>query len=374
MQLLEHQAKEWAQAVGLAVPNGHLARSPDEAVAAAAGLSQRVVVKAQVPIGGRSKAGGIVVTDQQEVAPVASRLIGSEIAGYRVDTLLIEEYVAAKYELYLAVTIDPRTASPLLLLGARGGIDVDEHAVEVARVSVPLFLGVRSWHLWQAATIAGVAPDLMAMLWRVSRAMFRLFVECRAELVEINPLIVTATGDGVAADVRIVIEGREEAETTPMSRAGQGFDFVELDPQGAVGLITTGAGASMVLVDLLKDAGVRPINFCDIRSGSFRGSPERLVAVLRVLNSYPNLVCVAVNIFAGITDLKEFADLLVVALRKEPPAVPTIVRLEGPDAGAARVRIRNAGLPWAAGLEELIQQVHGVVFGAAPLQAQIDER
>src|ERR1700737_2976120 len=98
MQLLEHQAKQRAQAVGLVVPNGHLVRSPDEAGAAAAGLRQQVVVKAQVPIGGRSKAGGIVVTDQQEVAPVASRLIGSEIAGYRVAPLLIEEYVPAKYE------------------------------------------------------------------------------------------------------------------------------------------------------------------------------------------------------------------------------------------------------------------------------------
>src|SRR6202022_5071340 len=103
--------------------------------------------------------------------------------------------------------------------------------VEVARVSVPLFLGVRSWHVWQVATIAGVAPDLMAMLWRVSRAMFRLFVECRAELVEINPLIVTATGAGVAADGRIVIEGRGEAEKAPVPRAGRAFAFAGLDPE-----------------------------------------------------------------------------------------------------------------------------------------------
>jgi succinyl-CoA synthetase beta subunit len=213
----------------------------------------------------------------------------------------------------------------------------------------------------------------MPMLVHASRAVFRLFVEGRAELVEVNPLIVSPTGEGIAADVRIVLDGRDGAERTRMSRADQGYDFVELDGQGDVGLITTGAGASMVLIDLLEDAGLRPIDFCDIRSGSFKGSSERLVAVLRILNAYPNLACVAVNIFAGITDLKEFADLLLVALQKEPPAVPTIVRLEGPDVVAARDRIRNAGLPWAGSLEDLLQQVRGIVFGPGPTSAQIEE-
>jgi succinyl-CoA synthetase beta subunit len=218
--------------------------------------------------------------------------------------------------------------------------------------------------------VAGVPPDLIPLLLRASRAVFRLFMDSRAELVEINPLLVSATGDGVAADVRIVIDGRDETASR-MSRADQGYDFVELNPQGDVGLITTGAGASMVLIDLLHDAGLRPIDFCDIRSGSFKGSADRLVAVLRVLNSYPNLACVAVNIFAGITDLKEFADLLLVALQKEPPQVPTIVRLEGPDAGAARNRIRNAGLPWAESLDDLLQEVGRVVLGHGTVSAQV---
>ena len=374
MQLLEHEAKQRAQAAGLVVPKGHLAHSPEEAIAAASTLGNRIVIKAQIPTGGRGKAGGIVVTERQSAGTVAASLIGTQIAGHMVRAVLVEEYLPASQELYLAVTVDEPSARPLLLLGLHGGVDVNQNGTEVARVTVPLSSGLHDWHVWQVARIAGASPELMVMLRKASRSAFRLFLECRAELVEINPLVVTANGDGVAADVRIVLDGRDEADGNAISRANRGFDFVELDPHGCVGLITTGAGASMVLVDLLADAGLRPINFCDIRSGSFKGSAERLVAVLRELKAYPTLTCVGVNIFAGITDLQEFADLLAVALDREPPGVPTVVRLEGPGAQVARERLRQAGLPCAVTLDDLLEQLKRIVPGPDPVERHPGER
>jgi succinyl-CoA synthetase beta subunit len=374
MQLLEYEAKQKAQAAGLVVPKGQLARSPEEAIAAAARLGHRIVVKAQVPTGGRGSAGGIVVTERQNAGSAAASLIGTQISGHLVGAVLIEEYVPASQELYLAVTVDEGSARPLLLLGSRGGVDVNRYGTDVARVIVPLSSGLHDWHVWQVARLAGASRELIAMLRKVSRSAFRLFVECRAELVEINPLLVTANGDGVAADVRIVLDGRDGADASSISRASRGFDFVELDPGGCVGLITTGAGASMVLVDLLADAGLRPINFCDIRSGSFKGSAERLVAVLRELKSYPNLACVGVNIFAGITDLQEFADLLVIALERESPGVPTVVRLEGPGAQVARERLRQAGLLCAVTLDDLLAQLKRIVPACDSVERHSDGR
>jgi succinyl-CoA synthetase beta subunit len=374
MQLLEYEAKQRAQAAGLVVPRGHLARSAEEATAAASTLGHRIVIKAQVPTGGRGKAGGIVVTEPQRAGSVAASLIGTRIAGHTVGAVLVEEYVPASQELYLAVTVDEPSARPLLLLGLHGGVDVNQNGTDVARVIVPLSPGLHDWHVWQAARIAGASPELVVMLRKASKSAFRLFLESRAELVEINPLVVTPNGEGVATDVRIVLGSRDQADGSAISRANRGFDYVELDPRGFVGLITTGAGASMVLVDLLADAGLRPINFCDIRSGSFKGSADRLVAVLRELKSYPTLTCVGVNIFAGITDLQEFADLLVVALDREPPGVPTVVRLEGPGAQVARERLRQAGLPSAGSLGDLIEQLKRIVPGRDPVGRHPGER
>jgi len=356
MQLLEHDAKRLAQTVGLDVPKGYLAGSPAEAAAAAFKLSDTVVIKAQVPVGGRGKAGGVVVTERKQAETVAAAMLGRRLHGFMVESVLVEEYVNPSLGIYLAVTIDPRSASPMLMLGLNGGVEINRHADKVARIHASVLTGVRSWHVWQAASLsgidAGIAKDLVAPMQRA----YRLFLDTRAELVEINPLLIQDKSRPIAADVKIVVPGAD-ARDGSFSRLRDGFDLIELDPTGLVGLISTGAGASMLLVDLLGDAGVRPINFCDIRTGSLHGKPDRLIIALKSLGRYPNLRCVAVNVFAGITDLAEFVELLLVAIKECSPNVPLVIRVEGLGSENARDRLRAHGLICAESIDDLQRMI-----------------
>jgi len=361
MQLLEHEAKRRARALGLAVPKGYIAMSAEAAAMAAFDLGDTVVVKAQVPTGGRSKGGGVFVTSTHEVEAIAQGLLGSLVCGYPVNSVLVEEYVPSDREIYMAIAIDPRRGSAVLMLGLQGGVDVNRHAEKVARVDISVLTGLRDWHVWQAAEACEADAETTNALIYPAKVSYELFTRHRADLVEINPLLMTKGSQALAADIRIVVPGPDEANDGNLSRTRDGFDLMELDPQGLVGLLTTGAGASMLLVDVLTEAGLRPINFCDIRTGGLRGSSARLVAALRQLERYPNLACIAVNVFAGITDLAEFTKLLLSAIDECSPSVPVIVRVEGLGAEIARKRIRESGLISARSFDELEKLIHDTV-------------
>jgi succinyl-CoA synthetase beta subunit len=361
MQLLEHIAKRRARAVGLPVPKGYIAMSGAAAAEAASKLGEMVVVKAQIPAGGRAKAGGVVISGRSEAHAIAERMLGTQMCGYHVASVLVEEYLKPASEVYLAVAVDDRRASPVFMLGLHGGVEVNSRGNEVVQVNFPIFTGLQAWHVWEAATRCGAEPNIAKAVLSPAMAIYKLFLRYRAELVEVNPLLLREGTRAVAADVRIVVPGPDDISDANMSRSRNGFDMVELDPEGKVGLLTTGAGASMLLVDLLTEAGLRPINFCDIRTGSLRGSADRLVAALRLLVRYPNLKCIAVNVFAGITDLAEFAQLLVKAVRECSPTVPVVVRVEGMGSQAARGNLRRAGLTCAETFDELEAMVSDIV-------------
>lgn len=321
-------------------------------------------MKAQVPTGRRGKAGGIAVVSAANAVAACEALLGRQIAGFDVPSVLVEELVEARSELYVAVSIDARARSPLLLFSTRGGVEIDEHAADVARVEFPMRTGVRAWHVWRAVHEAGGGADVATSVLNACVQAFRLFASCRADLVELNPLLLTSAGDAVAVDVRISFDGDSEAAAKggrDSSRSVDGYDFVEIDPEGDTGLITTGAGASMLLLDRLKDAGAQPINFCDLRTGGLHGKSDRLEDVLGRLCGYPEIRTIAVNVFAGITDLLEFAELFVAAYRKVGPELPTLVRVEGRNAEEARSVFASAGLTCVGGFDELVAVVGAMV-------------
>jgi succinyl-CoA synthetase beta subunit len=373
MQLLEHRAKALAAAAGITIPEGELARTPQEAGAIAHRLGARVAVKAQVPAGGRAKAGGVRLIPAGEAADAARGLLGEEVCGHRVESVLVERVIdgadrtdrtGGTGELYLAVTIKPSLGSAVLLVSGAGGIDVEAHAQEIAVVPVSAMTGLQPWHVRTAVRETRLPMPVATSILPVASAAYRLFTSQRLWLIEINPLILDRTGAATAADVRI-IPGRsgQDGGQSRMDRIGadHGFDLVELDPAGVVGLISTGAGASMLLVDLLTEAGVPPINFCDLRTGGMRGDPTRLIVAFDELRSRPNLRCIAVNVFAGVTDLAEFAELFVAAYERTVPPVPVVVRIEGRDAAAARESIRALGFTCPESLEDLVDAVVRVV-------------
>ena len=354
MQLLEHVAKAIAAEAGIPIPHGEVATTADEAQSIAHELGRRVVVKAQVPIGGRGRGGGILIVEHAEAGRAAEQLLGGTVRGHRVDAVLVEEAIEVVQELYLGVAIRPARRELVLLLSSAGGVDVEEQAGEHAGlVPIPITTGLRPWHVWRAASRAGIEAARVPALIDYARRAYDLFWQERAELVEINPLFVTPTGGLVAGDVRIIPDAELDDADDGLPPE-QRFDFVVLDPEGRVGLVTTGAGGSMHLIDRLSEAGLAPIDFCDLRTGRPRGLVERLSAAFRRLEEMPNLTCIAINFFAGVTILDEVAPVLLDVIRLVTPRVPIVARLEGRGAEAARASLVEIGVRCATSLDELV--------------------
>jgi succinyl-CoA synthetase alpha subunit len=373
MQLLEHAAKAIAARAGISVPRGEVASTAANAQAIAARLGGQVAVKAQVPIGGRGHAGGIVLAKAAEAGAAATRLLGSTVLGFHVDSVLVEEAVEAVQELYLAVTIRPAEREVVLLLSAAGGVDVESQGAErLGLVTLPIGTGLRPWHVWQAAAASGVDAALVPPLIDTARRLHGLFWSERAELVEVNPLFVTASGGLVAGDVRIIPDPEavhDDQDDTPPELK---FDFLILNPEGRVGLVTTGAGGSMHLIDRLHEAGLDPIDFCDLRTGRPRGLAERLTSVFRRLGEMPNLACVAINFFAGVTILDEIAPILLDVIRASAPPVPIVARVEGRGAPGLRASLAEIGVGCATSLDELVMMVGAAASGDRILRGRTE--
>ncbi|MYZ47665.1 ATP-grasp domain-containing protein [Propylenella binzhouense] len=358
MLMLEHDAKEILAGKGVPVPLGVLAESTD---APLPDFPPPFVVKAQVPFGGRGKAGGIRSCGTRAALPaLLGEMIGMALKGHPVQACRIEQAVAGAQEFYLSLSVHAPTASVAVLLSPEGGVEIEGEGSAALR-SGRSRLGADAI----AAEVARLAEDLpetvRSAVTAAGKALGGLFVELDALLLEINPLFVRPDGTWLAGDAKLILDdnalprqpelaallrARANAYADTAFKLAQGFDFVVLDPDGEIGLVTTGAGLSMKLIDELIGLGARPFNFCDIRTGQMRGDPARLILVLQAMAAAPHIRSILVNIFAGITDLAEFADLLVKALLAVPEIkVPVVVRLVGNGEGEAAAILAGSGLP-----------------------------
>lgn len=335
------------------------------------------MVKAQVPVGGRGKAGGILrCVTPGEVAPAVTRLLGSRLKGHQVESCLIEQ-AAQGEERYLSVMIDPASYGLRVIYAAQGGVEIEESSSAQGRVCPP-HPGAVSEAL--AEMIAAEPEAWRAQVADIGRRLAELLMERELALAEINPLFVSA-GGCVAGDAKVVVDlnaVERQPRVADMIRARpgvyadanrklvEGFDYVELDPDGEIGLVTTGAGLSMMLIDELTARGAKPLNFCDIRTGQMRGSPARLMRVLEWITARGSLKAVLVNIFAGITDLAEFATLLATAIEQTPSLrAPVVARLVGRNAADARRILgeRQPSMLVTEDLEEALQRIDAIVAG-----------
>ena len=350
MLLIEADGKELLRQAGIRVPRSVLVASPELAFPMLS--ADGTMVKAQVPVGGRGKAGGIVACrGPGEAAEAARSLLGRTIRGHVVRACLIEDSVRGR-ETYLSLMVNPDRGTVRLTFAPQGGIEIEASAGHAGALLVEDgatdLAGVRAAI---DRLTEQVPADMRQPFHETAERLAELFFARELLLAEINPLFV-AGGAGVAGDAKVVVDvnalerqpeiarlirSRPAIYPDVLCKLDEGFDYIELDPEGAIGLVTTGAGLSMMLVDELVARGGRPINFCDIRTGQFRGSPTRLVRVLGWIAERPSLRVVFVNVFAGITDLSEFASLLVRALAAAPnPDVPVVARLVGNGEAAAR--------------------------------------
>ena len=333
------------------------------------------IVKAQVPVGGRGKAGGVVRCDtRREVTAAVHGLLGQRLKGHQVDLCLIEQSITG-VERYLAVMVDPTSYGLRVIYGAQGGVDIEQSAGTQSRVSPPHPSGVAE----TLADLVSIEPEH----WRshivaTGRRLADLVLQRELALAEINPLFVSDDGC-IAGDAKLavdlnaverqpriaaVIEARWKSYADANRKLSEGFDYVEIDPEGEIGLVTTGAGLSMMLIDELAARGMKPLNFCDIRTGQMRGSPARVIRVLEWITERPSLRAVLVSVFAGITDLGEFGGLLATGLEQTPALqVPVVARLVGRGATEARriLADRHPMMLVTEDLEEALSRIAAVV-------------
>lgn len=378
MMLLEHDAKMLLEKHGVACPHGWATEVPVfDAPFATVGPW---AVKAQVPVGGRGKAGGIrIVRSEQDAVHALRDILGMAIKGNAVRSCRIEEAVSGS-EMYLALRLAPARGEICCLFSATGGVDIEDQSSALKSC----------YAAYDKAAVIGAMAALVADLPQTQRraleeaipAVAGAFFALEATLVEINPLMVRDDGRWTAADAKVVLDLnalprqpdvnrliKENPRAYPEAavKLERGFDYVVIDPNGEIGLITTGAGLSMQVADEIAARGHSVFNFCDMRTGGFRGSPDRLIYVLRNIAEGPHIKAAFINIFAGITHLGEFAAVLVEALKAVPEfRAPLVARLigNGEDEGTALLRASGVPMTFERDLDRALDKVLALAAGA----------
>lgn len=380
MYLLEHDAKTLLAARGIPLPAGVLAVAGAPLPALPPGPW---VVKAQLAAGGRGKAGGIRKTDRIEAVRTAvAGIIGMQIRGRPVHECRIEQQVSGADEAYLGLMLDPAAAGVRVLLAPRGGMDIEAMAAEPGLLRTAVCEPDAAALAAGAARLASdLAPPLRGALAAAGNALTAAFCAYECSLLEINPLFVMDDGSWLAGDAKMITDDnalpRQPAVSDLLERRAcaypeahlklhYGCDYVVVDPEGEIGLLTTGAGLSMMLIDELRQAGLRPYNFLDVRTGGLRGDPARLIHVLNWIAQGPRVRVVLVNVFAGITDLGEFSRLLLAALQAAPQLrAPVVARLVGNAIEAARAVLGDAGIEVVTELDAAVTRVRSHLAGNA---------
>jgi succinyl-CoA synthetase beta subunit len=359
MDLLEYQGKQLFARHDIPVPEGRHARSVDEAVAAATEIGFPCVIKAQVKIGGRGKAGGIKVAgDEDEARERAGAILGMDIRGFTVHELWVEQASEIEAEYYASIIFDRSAKQPLIMLSTRGGMDIEAVAEEspdaIATLHVDPLLGFQDFHGRRLAFEAGVDGDLVRSVGAFLHRLYGTFVSEEAMLVEVNPLIVTPKRDVAALDAKVTLDDnalmrhpdnaqlRDPSAEDPQEQMAKerGLTYVKLD--GDIGILGNGAGLVMSTLDVVTQYGGKPANFLDAGGGS---KAEAITSAVEVILSNPSVKAVLFNIFGGITRCDEVANGLVEAFHQIEPSVPFVVRLDGTNDAEGRRILAEAALP-----------------------------
>ena len=359
MDLLEYQGKLLFARHDVPVPEGKAATSVEEAVEVAEAIGYPCVVKAQVQIGGRGKAGGIKVAQNCEEAEVhAKAILGMDIRGLTVHEVWIEEASDIADEYYASIVFDRSAKAPLVMLSTKGGMDIEEVAEAdpdaIARLHVDPLIGFQDFHGRRLAFEAGVDADLVRPIGSFLKMLYETFVAEEAMLVEVNPLIVTGDRQVRALDAKVTLDDsslfrhaenaelRNPSAEDPQERMAKerGLTYVKLD--GNIGILGNGAGLVMSTLDVVAQAGGSPANFLDAGGGS---KAEAIVSAVEVILSDPKVTAVLFNIFGGITRCDEVARGLIEAFGQIDVKVPFVVRLNGTNEEEGRALLAEADLP-----------------------------
>ncbi|MFN8482749.1 MAG: ADP-forming succinate--CoA ligase subunit beta [Anaerolineae bacterium] len=370
MNIHEYQAKEIFVKNGLPVPMGAVATTADEAQAAAEHIGQPVVVKAQVLVGGRGKAGGVkLAQNPQEAREKAAAILGMNIKGITVKRVLIAPAVDIAREIYLGMVIDRARKAVVMMASAAGGVDIEEVARDtpekIIRVAIDPILGLRDFQARDVAMALGLEGEQVQEFTKIAKGLYKAFWSSDASLAEVNPLVVTPDGHLLAIDAKMNIDDsalfrhpdlaelRDEAEETPEEQQARvaGLSYVALD--GNIGCLVNGAGLAMATMDTVKLYGGEPANFLDIGGGA---RADKVAAALSIILSDPKVKAVLVNIFGGITRVDEVAKGILETFQATGTQVPFVVRLVGTNEEVGREMLSGTNVAWATSLSEAAQK------------------
>ena len=366
MKLQEFRSKEIHARHGVPLLPGEVARTPQEARAAAERIGGPVVVKAQVLVGGRGKAGGVkLASDPAEAEARAGEIIGLNIKGVTVRTLLVAPAVGITTEYYLGLILDRAGKTITIIASAEGGVEIEETAksnpAAILRLPLDPLIGMQRHNVRRVSFFLGITAALRPAFAETLTGLYAAFVESDADLAEINPLVVTDDGRLLALDAKIVLDDsalprhpdlealRDLDEEEPSETAAReaGINFIKLD--GTIGCMVNGAGLAMTTMDLVKLAGGEPANFLDIGGGA---KADRVAAAFRIILDDPHVKAILVNIFGGITRGDEVAHGIVEARAQLTRDVPMVVRIVGTNAEEAAEILRRANLITADSLDD----------------------
>jgi len=379
VKLQEYRSKEILARHGVPLLEGETATTPEEASAAAQRIGGPVVVKAQVLVGGRGKAGGVkLASTPAEAAEKAREIIGLDIKGTTVKTVLIAAAADIAHEYYLGLILDRASRAITVIASADGGVEIEETAKTnpdaILRLPLHPLIGLQEHEVRRTSFFLGIPAELRKDFASVLRGLFAAFVESDADLAEVNPLVVTDDGELLALDAKIVLDDSalprhadleamrdlNEEEPSEIAAREAGISFIKLD--GSIGCMVNGAGLAMTTMDLVKLAGGEPANFLDIGGGA---KAERVAAAFKIILDDENVKAILINIFGGITRGDEVARGIVEARSHLTRDVPMVVRIVGTNSDEAKPILAEANLITADSLDDAAAKAVAAAGGAA---------
>ena len=395
MNIHEYQARELFEKFGVAAPRGAVAETPDEAAQAARQFGgKRIVVKAQVHAGGRGKGtfksgfkGGVHLCDTPEqAAEIAGKMLGQTLVTHQtgadgkvVNKVFIAEATEIARELYFAVLLDRASAAPVVVASTEGGVNIEEVAEKapekIVREPIHPLLGLQPYQTRKLAHALGLSGAQINQAGKLFSAVYKLFVARDCSLIEINPLVVTESGDLMALDAKFNFDDnalfrqpeiaamRDKSEEDPreVAASDHALNYIGLD--GNIACLVNGAGLAMATMDIIQHYGGTPANFLDVGGGASR---EQVTSAFQIILSDPNVKGILVNIFGGIMDCNVIANGIVAAARETEIGVPLVVRLEGNNVAAGKQTLAESGLSLTAAddLADAAQKVVAAVKAA----------
>ncbi len=377
MNLHEYQSKRIFAKAGIPIPRGEVASTPTEARDIAVRLGGPVVVKSQVLVGGRGKAGGIkLAKTPNEAEERATDILGMNIKGLTVKRVLVDEAADIQQEIYLGAVLDRARRRVVLMASSEGGIDIEEVAAttpeKIVTVAVHPFLGLREYQARILAEGIGLPKEHLRSFISIAQALYKAYVESDASLAEINPLVITGEGKLVAVDGKISIDDsalfrhpniadmRDPAEEDESEVEARRFGLNYINLDGEIGCMVNGAGLAMATMDIVKLYGGEPANFLDVGGGA---QADRVAAALRIILADARVKAVLINIFGGITRCDEVARGILAAIETLQVKVPFVVRLVGTNEEEGRRILAEANLITATSLADAAEKAVAAAQG-----------